>query len=272
MPDSTSRPPGAHPASQQRRHALERIGEDIGDDDVVLARREVAGQAEVGGHVIQHGVVARGGDGLGVDVDAVDPRRAQLGRSDREDAGAAAIIQQRFAAGELRIEPAQAQPRGGMAAGAECQAGVELEVDRAAVGGRVPGRHDPQTRRDRDGVELRLGEAHPVLLGHGFDRVVGGGGNARLLRRHCQHSCHIGVFFQQHHRDAVRPQFGGRVIRFAEQRRFVERAGVGVLQRHRQRACFHQRVGQWLGLFGVDEDADGLPGHGSERLAVSSKR
>jgi len=97
----------------------------------------------MGGNLVQRGIVARCVDGLGIDVDAVDAHGAQLDRCDGENAGAATIVQQRFAAGELRIQPAQAQTRGGMAAGTECQTGIELEVDRVAVGRVVPGRHDP---------------------------------------------------------------------------------------------------------------------------------
>ena len=53
-----------------------------------------------------------------------------------------------------------------MRAGAEREARVEHEVDRvAAPGGVDQVGHDPQVVLDADRAELRLREAHPVLLG-----------------------------------------------------------------------------------------------------------
>ena len=49
--------------------------------------------------------------------------------------------------------------------GAEGQTWVQADDAPRGGGGFVPGRHDPELGRDRDRLELRLGQAHPVLVG-----------------------------------------------------------------------------------------------------------
>ena len=58
-----------------------------------------------------------------------------------------------------------------MAAWAESQAGVEPQVYGRLVGNIVPGGHNPQPPGNADGVELRLREAHPILLRELLDAV-----------------------------------------------------------------------------------------------------
>ncbi len=110
-------------------------------------------------------VVGAGAQRLRIDVDAAHARRAELRRGDREDAGAAAVVEQRLAAAHVRAQPFEAQARGRMRAGAEREAGIEAQHERPRIGHHGPRRHDPEIRRDLDRAELRLRGAHPVLLG-----------------------------------------------------------------------------------------------------------
>ena len=115
-----------HASRQHRRHGFEGIGENVRDDHVVLCLGQRVWQTEVRVDSIQRRVVDRGGDGLRVDVDADDFARPELDRGDREDARATTIIEHRLAAADIVIQPTQTQSRGGMTAGAEGQAGIEL--------------------------------------------------------------------------------------------------------------------------------------------------
>ena len=51
-----------------------------------------------------------------------------------------------------------------MAAGAERETRIEFEHERVGVGRVVPRRHDPDALADRNRIELRLRETHPVLF------------------------------------------------------------------------------------------------------------
>ena len=66
--------------------------------------------------------------------------------------------------------------RGGMRARAKSQARVQAHDLTRAVRHFVPGGHDPKTGSHFNRRELRLRQAHPVLLGH---RVKRGHGAAR---------------------------------------------------------------------------------------------
>ena len=91
--------------------------------------RNAVGQVEIGAYLIGQCIVAAGNHGLRIHVDADGAARAQLHGGDGEDAGTATVVEHRFAALDVRIQPAQAQARGGMAAGAEGEAGIECDVD-----------------------------------------------------------------------------------------------------------------------------------------------
>ena len=74
--------------------------------------------------------------------------RAELRGGDREDAGAAAVVEHALAAATTRLaQPREAQPRGRMRAGAEREPRIEREVERRGIGRRAPRRHDPEVRR-----------------------------------------------------------------------------------------------------------------------------
>ena len=71
----------------------------------------------------------------------------------------------------LACRPAQAHARGRMRAGAEREARIDAQVDGGRVRQLAPGRHDPQSRRDLDRLELRLRCPHPIGLGHDTEFV-----------------------------------------------------------------------------------------------------
>src|SRR5690606_31830473 len=104
-------------------------------------RGQVFGQVQreaLGGDLVAFGVIARGVQGLVVDVGADRALSAQQQRGDGQDARAAAEIQHAFAAQLLAIQPLQAQRGGRVGAGAESQARVQLQVDRVRLRRRVP--------------------------------------------------------------------------------------------------------------------------------------
>ena len=150
-----------------------------------------------------------------VDVGAVGGGRAEFEGGDGEDAGAAAVVEHGFAAFDVAVEPLQAQAGGGVAAGAEGEAGVEAQAEGGGVGRVVPGGGDPQAVGDFDGVELRLGEAHPVLFGHVFAAVFGNG-DAEGCGSGGEAGGRVGIFGKQSDDFAVLPNLFGAHAGFAE--------------------------------------------------------
>ena len=65
------------------------------------------------------GVVFAGADRLFVNIDADGRTCAELEGGDGQDAGAAAVVEDAFAAFELCVQPFEAEARGRVAAGAE---------------------------------------------------------------------------------------------------------------------------------------------------------
>ena len=148
-----------------------------------------------------------------------------------------------------------------MAAGTEGKAGVELEVDGVAVGRFVPRGGNPQAFGNLDGVELRLGQAHPVLVGEDFAGVC------QVFQPAClagglNHGCGIVVFTEQDDDFALLPDLFGRHTGFAEDGLFVFGACVGVFDGGGECAVFHQGIGETFGDGVVDVDGDLLIGHG----------
>ncbi len=80
--------------------------------------------------------------------------RAKACGSDGQNARAAAVIEQGIARPHLALKPFEAEPRGGVRAGAEGHARVENEDDRLGVGRRMPGGNDPQASGNPDRLEL----------------------------------------------------------------------------------------------------------------------
>src|SRR2546427_5606371 len=109
--------------------------------------------------------VRRGGvERLRIDIDRVDPRGAELCCGDRQYTRPAAVVEDTLAAAQFPLEKAQHEPRGGMAACAERQPGVEPNHGAAIRRRRMPARTDPEACADLPRRKLRLTAAHPVLI------------------------------------------------------------------------------------------------------------
>ena len=135
-----------------------------------------------------------------------------------------------------------------MGACAEGDARIEAHVDGVLVGKVVPGRHDPETVGDLSRLELRLRDADPVgvldLLGAeklGLFALEGLDGDGKRCLE-------VEVVVGKNGDDGARP---GAVVglesRFAVERLFVGRFGVGVLDGGGERARVHQHVGKRFG-------------------------
>ena len=118
----------------------QRVGQNVGDNDIKLALRQAVWQVELRVDVVLRGIVFAGSDGLFVNIHADGGTCAEFEGGNGQNAGAAAVVQHAFAAFELRVEPFEAKTGSRMAAGAEGKARVELQVDGVAVGRFVPRR------------------------------------------------------------------------------------------------------------------------------------
>ena len=96
-------------------------------------------------------------------------RRAELRRADRQDAGAAAVVEHALAAAAGRCVAIQRRHMRvvGWVPVPKARPGSSRITCARLRRRLVPGRHDPEVGRDLDRRELRLRQAHPVLLGHG---------------------------------------------------------------------------------------------------------
>ena len=179
-----------------------------------------------------------------VDVHGVDVQRTELGRTDGQNAGAAAVV--KHTAGSLAgSDPAQAHARGRVRAGAKSQPRVQPDHLPRLSRRLVPGRHDPKFGRDIHRGELRLRQAHPVLLGHRAD------GHQMATRekvlRHQQRrrlaGCCLGRE-QGHHARALPAGLGRRHARLAKQGLLGRSLRVSVFHRHTQGVQRIERVAQ----------------------------
>ena len=82
---------------------------------------------------------------------AVAAARAEPERGEREDAGAAAVVEQRSPPSSGRIQPFEAERRRRMRAGAEGEPRIEFEHDRGRILGPLARGADPQRRPKRIG-------------------------------------------------------------------------------------------------------------------------
>ncbi|MNT38082.1 hypothetical protein D3C72_1742590 [compost metagenome] len=210
------------------------------------------------------GVEERALHRLGVDIHRLGGPRAQLARRDGQDAGAATVVEQGGARGQLRFQPRQAQVRRGVAARAEGQARIKLDVDGAVLRGdgggieagnlgvvAVPARHDPEAFGDMDGTELRLRQTHPIGIGHVAQAPAGKHARVQFARRggffHDLRG--IGAIGQQGDDKVAVPGLDvGFRARLAEQGALDFGAQVGVLDGHGQHARLKQSVRQGFGL------------------------
>ena len=123
---------------------LHRPQEDVGDREAGRWQRGGLGveQPDVDLGVVRVGVGHRRLDGDGIDVDRHDRREPEAHARDRENARAAADVEEGAALGGRR-EELDAEPRRRMRTGAERTAGVDH--DRASgIGCLLPGRPDPE--------------------------------------------------------------------------------------------------------------------------------
>ena len=107
--------------------SAQRIGEDVGDDDVERAAHagRPSGARTSRVDAVGRALARAGAHRLRIDVDADDAARAELRRRDREDAGAAAVVEHRRAGAKLAREPGEAKPRRRMRPGAEREPRIE---------------------------------------------------------------------------------------------------------------------------------------------------
>ena len=97
----------------------QRVGQNVGNDDIELPVRQFVGQVELRFHAVLHGIVGTGRNRLRVDVYADGRACAEFEGGNRQDAGTAAVVQHAFAAVQVVIQPLQTQAGGGVAARAE---------------------------------------------------------------------------------------------------------------------------------------------------------
>jgi hypothetical protein len=200
-------------------------------------------------HAIACGVVAAGEQRLRVVVDAHRGRCAQLERGQCEDAAAAAKVQHRLAlqvaVGGQRVEPAQAQRRGRVGAGAESQAGIQPHhggIAALRVGGQlvVPG-HDPGARAKAQWRVLVHPRALPVLVLDSAERRLRPVEPGIEGFQHGQQRQRIGGMREQCRQAQCRPQRRLADAGFKD-RALVGGVGLGIEQGHRQRADLLQRA------------------------------
>ena len=206
-------------------------------------------------------IVFAGADGLFINIYADGGTCAEFEGGNGQNAGAAAVVQYAFAAFELRVEPFEAEAGGRMAACTEGKARVELQVDGVAVGRFVPRRGNPQAVGNLNRVELRLGQAYPVLIFKDFAGVFQIVQTA-FLRGGFDNGSGVVAFAEKGDDFALLPDLLGRHARLAKNGLLVFCTGVGIFNGGGQCTVFHQRVGKAFGDGIVDVDGDLLIGHG----------
>jgi hypothetical protein len=129
----------------------------------------------------------------------------------------------------------------------------------------MPGRHDPEFRGDVDRRELRLRQAHPVLVRHRLDSHHPATREKVLRRQHTGRVTRQGFGGKQRHDARTLPaRLGRRHVRLAKQRLLSRRLRVGVFHRHAERIQRVQRLAQ--GFDFVDRGQQDQFKHGSVAL------
>ena len=240
------RPPGRTRAASAGASSDQRIGEDVGDDDVERAVAATARRpaTNVASTPLRVRIGAARDERLRIDVDADDAAGAELARGDREDARAAAVVEHRLAAAQLALEPLEAQPRRRMDPVPNASPGSSARLIARRIDGVAPARHDPQPSAIRMRPELRLRRAHPVLSAT-VDRSRAAAARGAARRAVAASAAAIG---RRAANSAVKRLTGhacaARLAGLVEQRRFVGGAGMRVRDIDRQRAGVEQRVAQ----------------------------
>ena len=259
--DASTRP-GA--GGQHRGQFDQRSGEDIGQHN--LCPRAVDGPVVGDPQSIQHGVaagvLARGQQRLRVDVHGCRAARPQPQRRDREDARATAIVDHvrvRQPGVCARVQPFEAECRGGVRAGSERQSRVELqqhEVAGSAVRGHVralAARTYPQPPAEAHRMEVLQPLALPGTVGDGLELrpLADQRGVERRYREQRRADCVLVGLCRKHGtHDDGRPQW------HRPGRRFEHRVVGCIEQRDRQRAQLEQRVLVRLGVARPDVERE----------------
>jgi hypothetical protein len=163
---------GADEGSDASVLADEQIGLEVGTEDIV--RREFEGwlvqvgpgEADLFEDAVLLGVVACDGEGDGIDFESGYGVVLEFSGGDGEQAGAGAEVEEGLRlSGVLASEDGfQAEPGGGVMAGAEAESGVEFDDDLAGPWQAwVPGRFKQELAADDDGGKVTLPAFGPVL-------------------------------------------------------------------------------------------------------------
>jgi hypothetical protein len=234
---------GSDARCEGRRQLLERLRQDVRQQDVRgravrLVRR---GHGQALGNAISRGVLARGEQGLRIDVDGQRARGAELQRGDREHAGPAAVVDHEPVLQLCGVEPFEAQRCRGMRAGPERKAGIELDETRLGDG-RIELRTltagtDPQSLPEAHRTEVLQPLALPRAIFEVLERRIG----ERRVQRVA-----VGRRVEQRLDPHTRPQ--RRLARSRLQHGIV----AGILQRDRGRARSQQSILERRGIGGAD--------------------
>ena len=153
----------------------QRPRKDICHDHVKLSvdvrRRGRHGQSFL--HAVLCGVAARRQNRLRIDIHCVRVLASELEGGDRQQAGTAAIIEQRASVQIERIQPFQAHCGRCVRAGAEGESRVESDDDCIRLVGAAPGRADPQPVAKAHRAEVFEPFALPLAVGQRFQVMLG---------------------------------------------------------------------------------------------------
>ena len=128
-------------------------------------------------------------------------------------------------------------------------------------------------RADRDRLELRLRQPHPVLVVEHAGGVVQRRRRRKHLRRPLEHPWRLSLGVQQRGQPRASPAGIGRhrLAGLAEQRLLVAGVGIGIFGLDRQRTGLEQRIGPSIDRLLLDDEDDFAP-HQSFRSASFCSR
>ncbi len=161
----------------------------------------------------------------------------------------------------MQIQPAQAQPRGGMTARTKSQTGIQHNIDGAGIAGLMPSRHNPQPLGNAYRIKLRLGQTHPVVVCQPINAVLRHGGQTQSLHRLLQNRRHILILIEQGADAVMLPNPRRWLTRLTENGLLVGRVRIGIQHIHRQCAQLQQSLAQRFGMLGIGGNGQGQPTH-----------
>ncbi len=204
---------------------------------------------------VVHGVAARDLERLWVDVHGIGLCRAELDRGDGKYARAAAVIEKGFAGERLLRQPGETQRGGRVIAGAEGESGVENDIHGIRFGRGAPARDHPQAATGLERLVMRHPRMRPVFVAEQIDLMRRRFRKIHQPARAREDVVGVGVFRKQSGDHDLRPD---RIfVPEGLEQRLVGR----VLERHRDRAPFLERVRQRLGVTFINAQFQFEPGH-----------